>query len=214
MEIKTIYHGSGVVVEKPDISKSRPDTDYGIGFYCTEDENLAKEWACNEGHSGYSNRYEIDISMLHILNLNSDGYSPLNWIALLLKNRSFRIRAPIQRRGIRWLLNNCLIDIAEYDVIIGHRADDSYTAIVEMFLMNTITIEQLTRALNLGDWGDQFVLKSPKAYGAIRFMDAVPADHTYYYPKRKRRDENARLRFLNMLDETDINGTYLKDIIS
>ena len=41
-----IYHGSSVEVPKPLLSKGKPNNDYGRGFYCTEDIEMAREWAC------------------------------------------------------------------------------------------------------------------------------------------------------------------------
>ena len=213
MKKKTIYHGSGVIVSKPDIRKSRPDTDYGPGVYCTEDVELAREWACDEKHSGYLNRYEIDISKMKILNLNSDDYSVLSWLALLVKNRATQIRTPLQQEVIRWIIDNHLMDISDYDVIIGYRADDSYFDIVNMFLLNTISLEQLSTAFTLGDWGDQFVLKSDKAFSEICFIGSEPVDTRIYYPKRKLRDEKARSDFFNMAGRIDKTGTFIRDLI-
>ena len=39
----TLYHGSEVIVEVPEFGKGRKNNDYGLGFYCTESEDLAKE---------------------------------------------------------------------------------------------------------------------------------------------------------------------------
>lgn len=41
-----IYHGSPEIIEKPVFGKGKPYNDYGMGFYCTEHLELAKEWAC------------------------------------------------------------------------------------------------------------------------------------------------------------------------
>ena len=41
----TVYHGSPVIIEKPQFGIGNPDNDYGLGFYCTETLDLAKEWA-------------------------------------------------------------------------------------------------------------------------------------------------------------------------
>lgn len=41
-----IYHGSSEIVKQPVYGKGKPYNDYGIGFYCTEHLELAKEWAC------------------------------------------------------------------------------------------------------------------------------------------------------------------------
>ena len=41
----TIYHGSEHVIQKPSMHAGKNHNDYGQGFYCTEDIELAKEWA-------------------------------------------------------------------------------------------------------------------------------------------------------------------------
>lgn len=42
---KTIFHGSNVVVERPQIIVSGYYKDFGFGFYCTNIEKQAKKWA-------------------------------------------------------------------------------------------------------------------------------------------------------------------------
>ena len=90
----TVYHGSPVIIEKPQFGVGNPNNDYGLGFYCTETLDLAKEWACSAETDGYANKYEIDTTGLSILNLSSDEYSILHWLALLMKYRKFRISTP------------------------------------------------------------------------------------------------------------------------
>lgn len=41
----TIYHGSKQIVEVPTLGLGRKNNDFGLGFYCTESNDLAKEWA-------------------------------------------------------------------------------------------------------------------------------------------------------------------------
>ena len=41
----TIYHGSEIIVEQPTFGEGRKNNDFGLGFYCTAIEELAKEWA-------------------------------------------------------------------------------------------------------------------------------------------------------------------------
>ncbi|MBQ0007004.1 MAG: DUF3990 domain-containing protein, partial [Alistipes sp.] len=36
-----IYHGSPLIIEVPEFGKGNPMNDYGLGFYCTEDIELA-----------------------------------------------------------------------------------------------------------------------------------------------------------------------------
>ena len=65
-----IYHGSIDIIKKPIFSKGKKYNDYGLGFYCTEHIELAKEWACNEGIDGYVNSYVIDLDNLKYLILH------------------------------------------------------------------------------------------------------------------------------------------------
>ena len=80
---RVIYHGSANIIEKPIFGRGKSYNDYGLGFYCTEDIILAKEWATGKDHAGYVNRYEIDCDGLTILNLNAPEYSILHWIGVL-----------------------------------------------------------------------------------------------------------------------------------
>lgn len=40
-----LYHGSNITIEQIDLSKSKPNKDFGQGFYLSEDENQANEMA-------------------------------------------------------------------------------------------------------------------------------------------------------------------------
>ena len=44
----TLYHGSDVIVKTPNIEIGNSNNDYGRGFYCTEDAELGREWACSK----------------------------------------------------------------------------------------------------------------------------------------------------------------------
>ena len=176
-----LYHGSPEIVQTPQFGKGKSYNDYGKGFYCTEHLELAKEWACTENTDGYVNKYEFDTVGLSILNLSSDEYTILHWLALLVEYRKFRISTPIMKRGADWLKEPFLIDLTPYDAIIGYRADDSYFSFARAFINNEISLTQLSYAMRLGKLGEQFVLKSPAAFEWIKFTDYEIADNTVYY---------------------------------
>ena len=67
--------------------------------------------------------------------------------------------------------------------------------------------------MKLGKLGEQFVLKSKKAFDSIHFLDYILADNSEYYTKRKQRDEEAREAFQKELERDDVNGIYMRDII-
>lgn len=208
-----LYHGSRDIIEKPVFGKGKSYNDYGCGFYCTEHIELAKEWACTEGINGYANKYELETVGLSILNLSEDDYTVLNWLAMLMKHRKGRLSTPVAKRGREYLIRNFLPDYQSYDVIIGYRADDSYFSFARAFVTNEISLKQLSNAMRLGKLGEQFVLKSSKAFDAIRFVDYTIADNTVYYAKRKARDDEARTAYLKELEHEDIDGIFMRDII-
>ena len=208
-----LYHGSPEIIEKPIYGKGKAYNDYGKGFYCTENLELAKEWACTEGVDGYANQYEIETDNLRILNLSADEYTILHWLALLMTYRKLRLSTPVMKRGAEWLKEHFLVDIDDYDAIIGYRADDSYFSFARAFVNNEIPLGQLSHAMRLGKLGEQFVLKSPKAFESIKFVSYKSADNTVYYARRKVRDDEARAGFFAELEKEDIDGLYMRDII-
>ena len=133
MEI-TLYHGSEKIVERPLYGAGRPTTDYGSGFYCTENCELAKEWACSEGNSGFANQYKLSLDGLSVMNLNDAQYNTLNWLAVLLENRTFGLRAPLSLEARDFILSRYLPDYKSADVMIGYRVDDSYFTFCRLFL--------------------------------------------------------------------------------
>ena len=208
-----LYHGSPIILQKPIFGAGKSYNDYGLGFYCTEHVELAKEWACNEGVDGFANQYELETDGLEILNLSTANYTILNWLAILLENRQVRLSTPIEKRGRDYLLENFKPEYDKYDVIVGYRADDSYFSFARSFLANGISLKQLSYAMTLGKLGEQVVLKSKKAFETLNFLGYTVADNSVYYAKRKVRDEQARKAFQLELEHEDADGIFIRDII-
>ena len=208
----TIYHGSSQIVDTPTFGLGRKNNDFGLGFYCTESNDLAKEWAVSSLRDGFSNRYTLDTEYLNILHLNSSNYTILNWIAVLVENRLFRIKTPLARRAKNYLIEHFGINVNAFDLITGYRADDSYFDFAEAFLNNAITVDQLSRAMRLGKLGEQIVLKSQFAFSKIRFEGFETAEKDRYYVLRKSRNDKANQTYLNIQEE-EIDGLYMQDIL-
>ncbi len=208
----TIYHGSEKIVEQPIFGEGRKNNDFGLGFYCTVNESLAKEWAVSSLHNGFSNRYTLDTEHLNILNLNSPDHTILNWITVLVEHRLFSIKTPIARRAKRYLIDNFSINVNAFDLIIGYRADDSYFDYAESFLNNGISVEQLAQAMRLGKLGEQIVIKSKFAFSRLIYEGFDIAEKEQYYVLRKARDDEANRLYLEML-EKETDGLYIQDIM-
>ena len=191
----TIYHGSQQIIKVPRFGEGNPRNDYGLGFYCTESLELAKEWTCTEESSGYANVYRFNMTGLSVMNLSGDEYNILHWLSVLLENRIFKISNDIAAEGKEYLLEHFLPDYQAYDVIIGYRANDSYFSFANAFLNNALSLRQLEMAMYLGKLGEQVVLKSRKSFEQIAFCEKIVAEQDIYYPKKTARDKEARAAY-------------------
>ena len=209
---KVIYHGSQFIIQKPIFGYGKAYNDYGLGFYCTFDVELAKEWAVSESSSGYANKYEIETDDLKILNLNE--YSPLHWLAILLDNRTFNANSPLAIEAKEYIKEHFLLNYKSYDIIIGYRADDSYFAFARDFVSGSISYQQLINAMKLGDLGQQFVLISKKAFELIHFIEAIDASKEVYFESKIRRDLAARHKYNSTrLMRRNKNDLYITNIV-
>ena len=208
----TLYHGSENIIAHPTFGVGKQNNDFGLGFYCTESNELAKEWAVSSLRDGFSNRYTLDTEHLNILNLNSPDYTILNWIAVLVEHRLFSIKTPVARRAKQYLIENFGINVNAYDLITGYRADDSYFDYAEAFLNNGISVEQLARAMCLGKLGEQIVIKSKFAFSRLHYEGFDLAEKSLYYVLRKARNDEANRLYLGMLEE-ETDGLYIQDIM-
>ena len=73
-----LYHGSYLEIKSPDLSHSRKNVDFGLGFYTTPLYEQAVNWARKfkrNGDSGIVSYYRFDEKVLHKLKvLNFDTY--------------------------------------------------------------------------------------------------------------------------------------------
>lgn len=212
--LEKIYHGSKNKIKEPVYGKGSLFNDYGQAFYTTQSADLAREWSVDRNRSGFVNCYEIDMDRLCILNLCSQEYTILHWLAILTQNRSFEIQTDFGAEAMKYLKDNFLVDYDSYDVIIGYRADDSYFSFAQDFLNNVISIRTLSRAMYLGELGIQIAVKSERAFNSLKFCGSEMVASTVWYPRKEQRDMSARNRYAEMRKEPWRRGeTYMMTII-
>ena len=209
--IMILFHGSTSIIEQPIYRGGKPDNDYGYGFYCTRELDIAKEWANRNSNSGIVNKYSIDLRYLKILDLTKESF--LVWISTLLKYRS--LSATEKTRHVRELeyLKQFAVDVEEYDVVIAYRADDAYFRFPMMFLNSDLTIETTEKIYMLGDLGIQYVLISEKAISKIKYISSEDVE-SIYHDKYLERMDKARSRFEELyLQEHYNTGKRLIDLV-
>ena len=212
---RTIYHGSEFIIEKPEYNKGNIHNDYGLGFYCCNNKELAKEWAARKSGHGFINKYSIRDDRLKILDLSKPPYdNVLYWVALLMHNRvlssDLKDNYP---RELEYLEKEYLIDVSSFDIVIGYRADDSYFRFPEAFVRSEITLESLNKIFQAGDLGKQYVLISERSFGLVHFIDyqEVSGDSKEDYYKRKNGADKVFTDLLN--NDRYSKGVRLRDLV-
>jgi len=126
-----IYHGSDHIIKNPKYGMGKVHNDYGLGFYCTEYIDLAKEWACSKDSGGFANKYELDCRGLKVLDLNSDEYCVVHWISVLLKNRIFTIDSELAIQAQKYILKNFAVNTEDVISLLPKNQNNQYTILLK-----------------------------------------------------------------------------------
>lgn len=132
-----LYHGSNTDIQQIDFAKSKPNKDFGKGFYLTADrqqaERLAEQRALFWGGKPIVNEYIFDETILKNNTLNIkifDDYS-IEWAEFVVANRFNQTEHPIHN----------------YDIVYGPIANDKVGVQIELFTEQLIDIKTLINRL-------------------------------------------------------------------
>lgn len=147
------YHGSFLEVVKPDLMHSRPNLDFGRGFYVTPLYERAVKW-CGKfkrrGKTGVISRYNYDENQEAELKiLKFDSYSE-EWLDFIL---------------------NCCTekDSTDYDLVVGGIANDKVFNTVELFFDGLINKTEAINRLRYEKPNLQICFRTDKALSLIHF---------------------------------------------
>ena len=211
------YHGSKKVIKEIKIKGSNKDNDYGASFYVTSDKESAKDWACKNDEIGIVNKYSIrqkDFDSLKILDLtNKQKYSVLTWLAILMHFRSLdpSFKTTFENR-LKWL-EKFYVNVDDYDVIKGFRADDSYFKFPLKFISGLMSYENLQKVFMLGNLGIQYAFMSKKAVSKLKFVSSSQCEGKYVgkYYENVKNASNEFERIINL--PIDDNETFITNIM-
>lgn len=206
-----LYHGSDKEVIIPKFSFGNPSNDYGLGFYLTPLKEIGELWASKYDEDGYLMSYEVNIEKLKVLKLNNAGIdNVMRWLTILVKNRFDKEARILNKDTIDWLIKHFDIDLNDYDVVVGYRADDSYFAYSREFVENRLSFEALSEAMKLGKLGEQFVLISKESFNNIRHIktNKIRKDDSYNVFRNKVLNEYHEIK-----NKDSINNTFIRDIM-
>ena len=150
-----VYHGSNDIVKHPDYTKSRVDIDFGVGFYLSDDKNMASKWACNKNNS-ILNIYELELDGMKIKRFEPDK----EWLDYVVANRML---------DKEWLTD---FNDMQYDILTGPTADDKLFNTIDLYNDGIVSAETAVKIINCMNYSNQIVLKSKEALGRISFLDS------------------------------------------
>lgn len=132
-----LYHGSTLNIEHIDLTKSRPNKDFGQGFYLSADYQQAWRMgefkALTEGGTAVMNTYLFDESLMNFDDLKVltfDGYTR-EWAEFIFLNRNNKTTEPAH----------------DYDIVYGPIANDRVGLQISKYDAGDITLEQLLENL-------------------------------------------------------------------
>jgi hypothetical protein len=132
-----LYHGSNIDIAQIDFAKSKPNKDFGRGFYLTANrdhaQQLAEQRALFFGGNPIINEYLFDENRLNDGSLKVkifDDYS-VEWANFVVANR----------------FNSNPTPTHNYDIVYGPIANDKVGVQIELFMDQLIDIETLIKRL-------------------------------------------------------------------
>ena len=146
--ITTLYHGSNVQVDRPEIIVAGFYKDFGYGFYCTSLEKQAHKWALTKKGDSIVSVYEYH---------PSDTLKTISFPSMTDEWLDFVISC---RRGIKH----------DYDIVEGPMADDQIWDYVEDLIEGTITREAFWVLAKFKYPTHQMVFCTPRALSTLIFV--------------------------------------------
>ena len=211
-----LYHGSPEENFVPTFGLGNDRHDYGRGFYLTEFPELAKEWAAagDKARDGWLHAYDLNLNGLRVFDFTE--LDPLAWLAELMKHREADDSRYYRENAVKFIARHG-VDVSDYDVIRGWRADASYFYICKSFVRNNIGVGFLRELLSLGNLGIQYFLRTENAFSALTEIESEKefVAAAEWYGRYNLRDSNARSKMYDLIQNdprNDLSITF-KDVL-
>ena len=132
-----LYHGSTIDIKEIDLQLSKPNKDFGRGFYLSADEGQAREMAAFKafqiGGAPVLNKYEFDEETLDspLLKVKSFGGYTEEWARLVFANRNSADGGSTH----------------DFDIVYGPIANDRVGLQIRRYMENEITFDTFLQRL-------------------------------------------------------------------
>ena len=159
--MKTVFHGSVVEVKEPLVALSRPNLDFGQGFYVTDIQQQAERWAVRLGTRRLAtpvlNVYHLDIEKVQATYryLKFEAYNK-DWLDFIVGNR----KGKMLWKG--------------YDLIEGGVANDNVIDTVEDYIRGRMSAEAALVELSKHQPNNQFCILNQEIIDLhLNFVESI-----------------------------------------
>lgn len=157
-----LFHGAKTNIEgKLSLAKSKPNNDFGKGFYCGESLEQSAMFVASFPNSS-----------LYIIDFDSSGLTSKRFSV----NQDWMLAIAYFRGRLEKFKNSTLVkkireEISTVDYIIAPIADNRMFEIIDSFIEGEITDEQCTHSLSATNLGNQYVFVSEKALQQAKILE-------------------------------------------
>jgi len=149
----TVFHGSDLIIEHPDVFHSHNYLDFGMGFYTTSVQIQAERWAKRKAYihgkpTGYVSIYEVK-EISDDLIIHDFGDDLESWIDFVCKCR------------------NGSQEFRQYDVIKGRVANDNVIRVVKMYMDGVWEKKRAIEEIRIYESYDQIAYITQKSIDSV-----------------------------------------------
>lgn len=193
-----LYHGSKSGIEGKIEPKSRPQCDFGRGFYMGTEASQALTLIC-----------DYEESKLYLTSVNLNGLrvreipADIEWAMVVAYNRGKmeRIAGTPFYEKYRNVTQNA-------DIVIGSIADDRMFYVIDNFFLGNITDAALVGSLSALQLGKQYVAVSEKGCEAIRIEKEIEIS---WLERQFIMDVSEKMRVKGVLAASEICRNHRRD---
>jgi len=159
----TLFHGSYIKVEHPNLALSRKSLDFGAGYYTTVNKEQAIAFA-----QKVKTRRKHQEQIVNIYNFDIEAASKkLNIIEFASPDKFWLEYVHHNRHGT--------YEGKQYDLAVGPVANDDVYATLIIYEQGILNIEQTIEALKVKKLYNQYVFKTDKALTYLKYTDSFDA---------------------------------------
>ena len=163
-----LYHGSNMAITDIDLSRCRPNKDFGLGFYLSPDKTAAEKMAHRTvkrfGGSPYVMTYDFNDADLERFTLRRFEKPSVEWAMFVMANRRGVIDAQEHN------LDN------KFDVVVGPIANDDLALLFRQFSRGLLTVEMLMREMQYKELTIQYSFHTQQTVSLLKLIEVNHVD--------------------------------------